>query len=415
MSAVRSTVAFVMLALTACAARAQAVPPVYAVLFTHIEDNTPAGTLGSAQSRQNYLLYRNALISMGNLSQSSGIPWSLQPDWKVLQAALLYENATLTANTNGKNVLRYLKEDRGVAIDAHSHENGGYNYTDVAHLLDSLGVGGTTVIGGHIWDPSLTQFQEWDRYRVPVAGLKFPNAVWRGDILMGSGTPNHVNDPVVSGVWRPRDRDHYFEDDPTGNILAIGQYKGSLGDIAELRNLYRTGQVPVDVMLTESIHIRPATLIAAGGITAIADTVIAPMIAMRDSGAALPTDFTQLVHAWRVAFSSQAYLYPAQAVTGVGSSLGRGWMLGPCTPTPTVGDVMIAYSVPRATRIRIAIFDVLGRQRSLLLEEAQLPGRHAVRWTARGLDSGVYFVRLQAASTSEGGAALLSRRIVVAR
>ena len=32
----------------------------------------------------------------------------------------------------GKNLLRFLKEDRGVVIDPHSHEHRGYNYTDVA-------------------------------------------------------------------------------------------------------------------------------------------------------------------------------------------------------------------------------------------------------------------------------------------
>ena len=197
------------LCLLPAAARAEP-PPVYEVLFTHIEDNTPAGTLGSAQSRQNYLLFRSKLISMANLARDSGVPWSLQPDWKFLEAALLFEDATLTQNTNNKNLLRYLKEDLAVVIDPHSHENGGYNYTDVAHLLDSLGVGSTTVIGGHIWDPTLPQFQEWDRFRVHVEGEKYPGALWRGDILMGSGTPNHVNDPVVSGVWKPRDRDHYF-------------------------------------------------------------------------------------------------------------------------------------------------------------------------------------------------------------
>ena len=119
----------------------------------------------------------------------------------------------MMATTGGINVLRHLRDTLGVRIDPHSHEGGGYNYSDVASLLDRLGVGGSTVIGGHIWDPSLPQFQQWDRFRGPVAGQRYPSAVWRGDILMGSGTPNHVNDPIVSGVWRPRDRSRYFEDD----------------------------------------------------------------------------------------------------------------------------------------------------------------------------------------------------------
>jgi len=188
--------------------KAQIVPPIYVVIFTHIEDNTPTGVLGTTEARQNYILWRNRLITLGNLFFQYKAKWVLEPDWKFLLAALNYEDSTLTSNTNKKNLFRYLKEDLNVAIDPHSHEKQGFNYTDVAHLLDSLGVGGSTVIGGHVWDPNLPEFAEWDRFRVPVAGSKFPWAVWRGDILMGSATPNHINDPHISGVWRPKDRYH---------------------------------------------------------------------------------------------------------------------------------------------------------------------------------------------------------------
>lgn len=137
----------------------QTPPPVYVVLFTHIEDNIPVGVLGSQQSKQNYLWYRGRLIAVANLFINYNVRWAFQPDWKFLLAALMYEDSSLIGTTNGKNLLRYMKEDLQVVIDPHSHEQQGYNYTDVAHLLDSLGVGGSTVIGGHIWDPSLPQFQ----------------------------------------------------------------------------------------------------------------------------------------------------------------------------------------------------------------------------------------------------------------
>jgi len=284
-------------------------PPVYGVLFTHIEDNTPAGALGTQQSRQNYLLYRGKLIAVANLCLSYNVPWSLQPDWKFLLAALLYEDSSLVAATNGKNLLRYLKEEMNVAIDPHSHEQQGYNYTDIAHLLDSLGVGGSTVIGGHIWDPSLPQFQQWDRFRVPVPGSRYPWARWRGDILMGSGTPNHVNDPLISGVWRPKDRHNYFVDDPPGNIVGVGQYKGDAASVAELSNLYASGVVSPQFMLTASIHIKPATIIAANAIGTIENSVLIPLVALRDSGKVKLTDFTSLIADWETLFGSRAYLY----------------------------------------------------------------------------------------------------------
>lgn len=392
--------------------RAQAdIPPVYVVIFTHVEDNTPAGALGSAQSRQNYRTQRSNLIAMAALAESSGVQWTLQPDWKLLEAALLYEDSASQATTNGKNFLRYLKEDRGVVIDPHSHENGGYNYTDVAHLLDSLGVGGTTVIGGHVWDPSLPQFQEWDRYRLPVAGQHYPGAIWRGDILIGSGTPNHVNDPLVSGVWRPRDRNHYFEHDASANITAIGQYKKSIASISELIDLYRSGIVPPTAMLTFSCNINPSTLSAPGGFAAIADTVIAPLVAWRDSGRVVLTDFASLVDTWESAYGARGYLYDAKApvaeVVGPRERL-LVLALAPAAPNPVGIATLIRFSLGHEARIRLGIFDMLGREVAVLADGPRAAGEHAVRWDARRVPSGAYVCRLE--ELPAGGRASGSRR-----
>ncbi|MBM3907336.1 MAG: hypothetical protein FJ363_04550 [Gemmatimonadetes bacterium] len=284
-------------------------PPVHVVVFTHIEDNTPGPSLTDPAARIAYVNLRSRLIEMARLTRRYNVAWALQPDWKFLLAALQFEDAALRASTGGWNVLRFLRDSLGVAIDPHSHENGGYNYTDVAHLLDSLGVGGSTVIGGHIWDPNLPTFQRWDRFRVPVAGLRFPAALWRGDILMGSGTPNHVNDPIVSGVWRPASRDRYWADDSAGNISAIGAFRGTLASITELSTAYKTGAVKADCMLTASIHAKPATLTAVNGIAAAEDSIVKPLAALRDAGSVTLTSFTALVTTWRASFGGRACLY----------------------------------------------------------------------------------------------------------
>lgn len=195
----------------------------------------------------------------------------------------------------------------GVVIDPHSHEGGGYNYTDVAYLLETLGVGGSTVIGGHIWDPTLPQFQQWDRFRAPVIGMTYPQAIWRGDILMGSGTPNHVNDPIVSGVWHPKDRFNYWEDDPAGNIVSVGAFKGDVAGISELTGLSRAGQINATCMLTASIPIMPADIIPAGGLTTIENTVLGPVAAL--SSQVVVTDFTALVNTWKQQLGGRGCTY----------------------------------------------------------------------------------------------------------
>lgn len=326
-----STALFSLLALIACGggtggaaptgsspatpvAPTTSVPPVHVVLFTHIEDNTPFGLLNAATTRAQYVNLRARLLEMAALARRYNARWTLQPDWKFLLAALEYENAALRASTANLNVLRFLRDSFATAMDAHSHESSGYNYTDVARLLDSLGVGGTTIIGGHIWDPSLPQFSQWDRFRVPVRGQQFPAALWRGDVLMGSGTPNHVNDPIVSGVWRPKDRNNYFEDDPAGNIAVIGAWRSNVPGVIELAARYRSGQTATTCMLTGSMPITPSTLMAVGGLTEIESTLVKPLAMLRDSAQLKFTNFTALVATWKAEFGARACIYRVSAV-----------------------------------------------------------------------------------------------------
>lgn len=282
---------------------------VHVVLFTHIEDSTPAGDLSSPMARMGYVRLRTQLLAMAELMERHGLRWVLQPDYKYLEAALLYEDAATTMDTGGLNLFVYLRDVRGVVVDPHSHENGGYSYPDVAHLLERLGVGGSTVIGGHIWDPSLTQFQEWDRFRAPVAGMHYPEASWRGDILIGAGTPGHVNDPLASGVWRPRDRDHFFEDDPSGNIVALGAWENGVAGVRDLVARHADGTVPPDQLLTASWNLQPMMLTAPGGLDAIEADVLVPIEALRDEGSIVVTDFTTLVEIWRRDYGARPTLY----------------------------------------------------------------------------------------------------------
>ncbi len=288
--------------------------PVYYVLFTHIEDNMPIGEIGSEQSKIQYMALRSKLLGIANLARDHNIVWVFQPDWKLLEAGLVYEDSTITGNTNEKNVFRYLSEDLNVVIDPHSHENGGYNYTDVAYLLDQLGVGGSTVIGGHIWDPTIPQFAEWDRFRTPLQGNHYPEESWRGSILMGSGTPNHTADPIVSGVWRPLNRYHYFEDDPAGNIVAIGQHRGDFEQIVELLAMEEDGLIDAGCMLTAAEHLQPGTILN-NPLIAIANDLMIPLETMQSSGKIISTDFTTLVNIWETEYNGQGCIIDPAATS----------------------------------------------------------------------------------------------------
>ena len=68
-------------------------------------------------------------------------------------------------------------------------------------------------------------------------------------------------------------------------------------------------------------------------------------------------------------------------------------------PNPNPGPVTIAYSLPVAARVRLAIHDIAGRQMSVLASGVIEPGSHTARWDglANGAKAkaGTYFVRYE--------------------
>jgi len=81
-------------------------------------------------------------------------------------------------------------------------------------------------------------------------------------------------------------------------------------------------------------------------------------------------------------------------------------------PNPFNPSTTLSFSLPRADRVRLAIYDVAGRVVATLLEEMRGPGRHAIVWEGRDgqgqpVASGVYFCRLEAGPHVE------TRRIIL--
>jgi len=69
--------------------------------------------------------------------------------------------------------------------------------------------------------------------------------------------------------------------------------------------------------------------------------------------------------------------------------------LHPNYPNPFNPTTTISYDVPAASRIRIAVYDVVGRPVRLLVDGEVQPGRYAIRVDARDLSSGMYLVRME--------------------
>jgi hypothetical protein len=64
-------------------------------------------------------------------------------------------------------------------------------------------------------------------------------------------------------------------------------------------------------------------------------------------------------------------------------------------PNPFNPSTNIVYALPRAMHVRLAIYDVLGRQVATLVDARQSAGSYSVRFDSNGLGTGLYFSRLE--------------------
>ncbi|MFH1220876.1 MAG: T9SS type A sorting domain-containing protein [Candidatus Eisenbacteria bacterium] len=83
-------------------------------------------------------------------------------------------------------------------------------------------------------------------------------------------------------------------------------------------------------------------------------------------------------------------------------------------PNPARAGVVVYYALPLAANVRIAVYNILGREIKILLRENQYPGMHAVPWDGADSDghavaSGIYFCEFQAGST------ITTKKVVITR
>lgn len=72
-------------------------------------------------------------------------------------------------------------------------------------------------------------------------------------------------------------------------------------------------------------------------------------------------------------------------------------------PNPVTGSTTIGFTMPRAGRATLALFDPMGREVASMLDEARAEGEQRVSFDASTLPAGVYLYRLSAAGTHAAG------------
>jgi hypothetical protein len=102
---------------------------------------------------------------------------------------------------------------------------------------------------------------------------------------------------------------------------------------------------------------------------------------------------TQQANGLPPVFASEAKL---SIVTGVDQTQGvaAGFQLGQNYPNPFNPSTTISYSIPTDSKVVLSVYDVLGREVAILVNERQTAGAHSVRFDAATLSSGVYLYTL---------------------
>ncbi len=88
-------------------------------------------------------------------------------------------------------------------------------------------------------------------------------------------------------------------------------------------------------------------------------------------------------------------------ITSISSVIPDGFSLSQNYPNPFNPSTKIEFAVPNSSFVKLAVYDLLGREVSSLVNEQLQPGTYEYDFDASRLNSGVYFYKLESNSFSE--------------
>ncbi|HEY6950770.1 MAG TPA: T9SS type A sorting domain-containing protein, partial [Bacteroidota bacterium] len=94
--------------------------------------------------------------------------------------------------------------------------------------------------------------------------------------------------------------------------------------------------------------------------------------------------------------------------TDVAGSVPRRFALEQNYPNPFNPSTAIRYSIPEAGQVRLSVYNVLGQEIAVLVNDQQSPGSYQVQFDASRFSSGMYFYRLTAGVSHQ-----MTRRMII--
>jgi uncharacterized membrane protein len=92
----------------------------------------------------------------------------------------------------------------------------------------------------------------------------------------------------------------------------------------------------------------------------------------------------------------QINLGPPVGITNGNNSIPKVFTLEQNYPNPFNPSTSIKFSLPKASVVKLVIYDLLGKEIRTLVNEMRQPGTYSEMFDASSLASGVYFYRITA-------------------
>ena len=101
-------------------------------------------------------------------------------------------------------------------------------------------------------------------------------------------------------------------------------------------------------------------------------------------------------------YVDNVYFYASSTgIEAIGGALPSDFRIEQNYPNPFNPSTKIRFSLPQANRVKIAVYDILGREVTSLLNQFVNAGAYELTFDAAGMPSGVYLYSIQAGSFSE--------------
>ncbi|MBS3772828.1 MAG: hypothetical protein KGY55_01355 [Candidatus Thermoplasmatota archaeon] len=285
-------------------------PPIYVSVVTHNEEPLSGLYPDFVDNETAFWKHRKAVIDFAMMLSDEGVKYNFQSDWNFLLAATLYDAGD--ADTNGKNIIRFLKEDVGVEIDPHAHETQ-YNYADVAYLIESLGVTPSHIVGGFIAYPPEDAKTEY--FREPLTGWVYPGYQWQADVLWGGATSLHQNEEHlwISGIWKPKDNDNFLVHDDQAPLPHIGNYqlKHGFQGVQDLLQKQQQGELEAGKIYTQTVFVGQNKLVNQQYIHEVQQQ-IQNLSAYTSAGLIQWVGLAELIDIWVTEYNAEPNIYPYQ-------------------------------------------------------------------------------------------------------